>query len=243
MQHVADACPPFGLRAAHPPTPTPALHAALASGAPSPTASKELHADAPERHPEWLLFQWSWHAFGLPFCAIEVIWQELLHGVQHQERINARLREHRLRAAGTAIPRLAVHNVHFERVARAVGPYLRVAHGQGPMALWAGRFEVGVYAQLRGYTTLEATQAGRALGRLEVYHRPQAVVPLYRYLAREFVRQNPLGEAHVFVRTHDPLGALYRRSLPVVDKDNPSRPTVWHPVGDEELRDLASLSS
>ena len=103
------------------------------------------------------------------------------------------------------------------------------------MALWSGPYDVSAYAQLQGYTTLEATPGGRALSRLELYRDPKAIAPLWKHLSREFVRRNPNGDAHVFLLAHDANRPLYNRALPAVDKSAPFRPTVWHPVSEEEL--------
>lgn len=103
------------------------------------------------------------------------------------------------------------------------------------MALWSGPYDVSAYAQLQGYTTLEVTPGGRALSRLELYRDPKAIAPLWKHLSREFVRRNPDGDAHVFLRAFETSRPLYNRALPAVDESAPFRPTVWHPVSQEEL--------
>ena len=138
-------------------------------------------------------------------------------------------------ADSNRVRRPSTLNGYFERVASALGPFLQVEPGQGPMALWSGPYDVAAYAQLQGYTTLEGTPGGRVLARLELYRDAKAVAPLWKYLSREFVRRNPVGQAHVFVRAHNPRRPLYCRALPAVDKSAPLRPTIWHPVSSEQL--------
>ncbi len=203
----------------------------LKSGSPSTTAAQVHHADRPRTHPEWLLFQWSLRALDVSDFSIEQMWVELLWGVRLQEALNSRLRECRL----NRVRRPSTLNGYFERVASALGPFLQVEPGQGPMALWSGPYDVAAYAQLQGYTTLEGTPGGRVLARLELYRDAKAVAPLWKYLSREFVRRNPVGQAHVFVRAHNPRRPLYCRALPAVDKSAPLRPTIWHPVSSEQL--------
>ena len=217
--------------------PEPAIVTTLKSGQPSPSAPQMHYLEAPETHPEWLAFHWSLRAFGLSELAASSVWRQLLHGVKLQEEMNAQIRAHRLSGSG---PHPLVHNGPFEQVAQGLGHLLRVEAGHGPMALWVGGYDVATYAQLKGYTTVDATRAGRALSRLELYKDAWAVAPLAKYLAKEFVRRNPEGEAHVFLKTHDPDRALFRRELPAVDKSAPWRPTTWHPVSSEELEAISS---
>lgn len=215
----------------------PALWAAWRTRHPSVTAPQRLDVEHPRAHPEWLLFEWSCRAQGVEEVATEALWRALLQGIKLQEVLNARARARRLGPLGAEPGRAAPHNRYFEHVARALGPLLRREVGQGPMALWSRRFELSLHARRLGYATLEATRAGRALGRLEYYRDAGAVVPLWTHLSREFVRQNPEGAAHVFLRG-SPGGALFRRRLPVVDLRAPARPTTWHLVSDEELSAL-----
>lgn len=203
------------------------------------TAAQVHHVRDPRAHPEWLLFQWSLRALGMGGGVVERTWAELLRGVKLQEDINERLRARRL---SSTLPRPSTQNSFYARVAEALGPHLQVEPGRGPMALWSGPYDVSVYAQLQGYTTLEATPGGRALSRLELYRDPKATVPLWKHLSREFVRRNPNGEAHVFLLAHDANRPLYNRALPAVDKSAPLRPTVWHPVSEEELATVRSAT-
>lgn len=215
----------------------PALWAAWRTRQTSATAPPRLDVDHPRAHPEWLLFEWSFRAQGLGEAATEALWRSLLYGIKLQEVLNARARARRLGPLGAEPGRAAPYNRHFEQVARALGPLLRREVGQGPMALWSRRYELSLHARRKGYATLEATRGGRALGRLEFYCDAGAVVPLWSHLSREFVRQNPEGAAHVFLRG-SPGGALFRHHLPTVDLAVPARSTTWHLVSDEELSAL-----
>jgi hypothetical protein len=132
-------------------------------------------------------------------------------------------------------------NPHDEKVAKELGPYLRIENGHGPMALWSGGDDVSKYAQMKGYSTLESTPAGRVIAGLELYKDPKAVTPLWNHLSEEFVRQNPKGSAHVFMRTHDPMSVLYRQEIGTIGKLSPDRATVWHPLVGDKLQELQAV--
>ncbi|KFA91699.1 hypothetical protein [Archangium violaceum] len=215
-----------------------AMGPALASGKHSTTAAQVLDLKAPLSHPDAPQFQKAFTALGMSEAKTAEVWSDILHGVNRQEQIRADVKANRLTPSSLDKPRPDTSNPHYEKVAHELGPHLRIEQGQGPLALWSGGYDVSKHAQLKGYSTLESTPAGRALSGLEIYKDPKAVTPMWNHLSEEFVRQNPRGPAHALMRTHDPKSVLYRQELQTLA---PDRPVVFHPLVGDKLGDLQAV--
>ncbi|WNG33690.1 hypothetical protein F0U61_08640 [Archangium violaceum] len=218
-----------------------AMGPALSSGKHSTTAAQVLDLNSPLSHPDAPEFQKAFTALGMSEAKTAEVWGDILHGVKRQEQIRADVKESRTSPYTSDKPKPDTSNPHYEKVAHEMGPYLRIEDGQRPLALWSGGYDVSKYAQLNGYTTLESTPAGRALSGLEIYKDPKAVTPMWNHLSEEFVRQNPQGEAHAFMRTHDPKSVLYRQELQTIEQYSPNRPVVFHPLVGDKLQDLQGV--
>ncbi|MDC0709465.1 hypothetical protein POL68_13420 [Stigmatella sp. ncwal1] len=200
---------------------------ALQQGKPSATAAQRLDADEFQSHPEYPAFKQSFQSLGMSEPQIQKTWDQTLKGVMHQQR---------LRDSGQHGP-----NPHFEQVAQNVAPHLKIEQGHGPLALWSGGYDVSKHAQMNGHTTLESTPAGRVFSGLELYKNPKAVTPLWNHLSEKFVQQNPTGEAHVFMRTHDPRSTLYQQEVPNLKAQDPNRQVTWHPVHTDSTGKLQGI--
>ncbi|QRK12663.1 hypothetical protein JQX13_23090 [Archangium violaceum] len=218
-----------------------AMGPALSSGKHSTTAAQVLDLNSPLSHPDAPAFQKAFSALGMSDAKSAEVWGDILHGVKRQEQIRADVKESRTTPFTPDKPRPDTSNPHYEKVAQEMGPYLRIEQGQGPLALWSGGYDVSKHAQLKGYTTLESTPAGRALSGLEIYKDPKAVTPMWNHLSEEFVRQNPQGPAHAFMRTHDPKSVLYRQELQTIEQFSPNRPVVFHPLVGDKLQDFQAV--
>ncbi|QRN94225.1 hypothetical protein JRI60_34495 [Archangium violaceum] len=218
-----------------------AMGPALSSGKHSTTAAQVLDLKNPLSHPEAPQFQQAFNALGMSEGKTSEVWSDILHGVKRQEEIRANVKESRTTPWTPDKPVPDKSNPHYEKVAQELGPYLRIEDGQGPLALWSGGYDVSKHAQLKGYTTLESTPAGRALSGLEIYKDPKAVTPMWNHLSEEFVRQNPEGTAHAFMRTHDPTSVLYRQEIQTIEKFSPDRPVTWHPLVGDKLEDFQAV--
>ncbi|PTL76616.1 hypothetical protein [Vitiosangium sp. GDMCC 1.1324] len=218
-----------------------AMGPALSSGKHSTTAAQVLDLNNPLNHPDAPGFQKAFTALGMSEAKTQEVWGDILHGVKRQEEIRTHVKESRTTPWTPDKVKPDTTNPHYQKVAQEMGPYLRIEQGQGPLALWSGGYDVSKYAQLKGYTTLESTPAGRALSGMEIYKDPKAVTPMWNYLSEEFVKQNPEGPAHAFMRTHDPSSVLYRRELQTLEKYSPNRPTVFHPLAGDKLEDLQAI--
>ncbi|MCY1074120.1 hypothetical protein [Archangium lansingense] len=218
-----------------------AMGPALSSGKHSTTAAQKLDLNAPLSHPDAPEFQKAFTALGMSEAKTAEVWSDILHGVKRQEQIRADVKTSRTTPSTLDKPKPDTSNPHYEKVAQELGPHLRIEEGQGPLALWSGGYDVSKHAQLKGYTTLESTPAGRALSGLEIYKDPKAVTPMWNHLSEEFVRQNPQGPAHAFMRTHDPKSVLYRQELQTLEQLSPNRPVVFHPLVGDKLQDLQAV--
>ncbi|WP_257456078.1 hypothetical protein [Archangium lipolyticum] len=218
-----------------------AMGPALSSGKHSTTAAQTLDLKNPLSHPDAPQFQNAFTALGMNEAKTAEVWGDILHGVKRQEEIRANVKESRTTPWTADKPIPDKSNPHYEKVAHELGPYLRIEEGQGPLALWSGGYDVSKHAQLNGYTTLESTPAGRVLSGLEIYKDPKAVTPMWNHLSEEFVKQNPEGPAHAFMRTHDPTSVLYRQEIQTLEKFSPDRPVTWHPLVGDTLKDFQAV--
>jgi hypothetical protein len=162
--------------------------------------------------------------------------------VKRQEQLRADVKANKGKSSAPSAPRPdPANNPHYQKVAAELGPYLRIPQNQGPLALWSGGYDVSRYAQQKGYTTLESTPAGKSLSGLEIYKAPKAVTPMWNHRSEEFVKQNPHGPAHAFIRTHDPTSVLYRQEVQTLQKQSGNRPLIWHPLVGDKLENLQAI--
>jgi hypothetical protein len=197
--------------------------AALQPKPPGPTAPQKFPFD-PTAHPEWPLFRDALTKLPPPDkqlsgSDIESVWETVLLGIQDDTP------EARAWTWASAVEKL-----------RAL---LSVTPGQR-MALWSGGFDVSVYADGRGFSTLEHTAAGRVFESLELYRDWAIIGELWNALSRAFV-DGAQGEVHVFMRTHDPTSVLLAQEVPGV-KDH--RIAIrWHVLFGEALADIREIDA
>jgi hypothetical protein len=119
---------------------------------------------------------------------------------------------------------------------------LDVTQGQR-MALWSGGFDVSVYAEARGFSTLEHTVAGRVFESLELYKDWGIIGEFWNELSRAFV-EGAQGEVHVFMRTHDPTSVLLTQEVPGVRALKDRGITIrWHVLFGEALGDKCEIDA
>jgi hypothetical protein len=195
----------------------------LPAGNRAVTATQEFPFD-PTAHPEWPLFRDALTKLPardkqLSASDIESVWETVLLGIQDDTP------EARAWTWASAVEKL-----------RAL---LRVTPGQR-MALWSGGFDVSVYAEGRGFSTLEHTAAGRVFEALELYSDWAIIGEFWNALSRAFV-DGAQGEVHVFMRTHDPTSVLLAQEVPGV-KDH--RIAIrWHVLFGEALADIREIDA
>ena len=201
-------------------------HAALQRKPPGPTAPQEIPFD-PAEHPEWPLFRDALTKLPPPgkklsTSDIESVWETVLWGIQD----------------GTPEARAWTWAGAVEKL-RGL---LDVTPGQR-MALWSGGFDVSVYAEGRGFSTLEHTVAGRVFESLELYKDWGIIGEFWNELSRAFV-EGAQGEVHVFMRTHDPTSVLLTQEVPDVKALKDRGITIrWHVLFGEALNDKCEIDA
>ena len=93
------------------------------------------------------------------------------------------------------------NNPHYRELSTKFATQLQMRRRK--FALWSGGYDVSMYAQGRGYTTLEVTRAGKIYDQLKLFKDFSALGEMWNNISRQFV-QSAFGEVHVFLRTFDP---------------------------------------
>ncbi|MFD8612172.1 hypothetical protein [Streptomyces sp. NPDC059631] len=207
---------------------------------PSQDAPKEHFAAKAQDHPEWPVFRGLMTAGGFPPDVVESAWQLLLGGVAEQERLNTGSADPSLDPAERRAYRAS--NTWYRELVDLVGDHLRIT--TPTMALWSGGFDVSVYAQSKGHTSLEFTRLGKVVDQLELHADWKLQAPLWNVLSRAFV-ERATGPVHVFLRAYSPDSVLIAQEIPqlrVIQKVNPAVTVLWHPLyttADGRIREIS----
>ena len=189
---------------------------------PSRTAQQEIQPD-PKDHPDWPGFRAALGRTTLASAAIEWVWAAVMRGTKEEPKERART---------------------FSDVAERLRDLLSITPGR-PMGLWSGGIEVSDYAEQRGFSTLEHTQAGSVFESFALFKNWDRFGDLWNYLSRVFVSAAQ-GEIHVFMRTYDPMSSLLTTELPELAKRNKDAGGItlrWHALAGEELGDIHEIDA
>jgi hypothetical protein len=180
-------------------------------------------ADITVAHPEHAAFARALEGLAEP-AKIEALWTLTIEGVRFQKDLNAQNRR-------------AAPNPHYHQLAQELGALLDAG---GKPALWSGGYDVSMYAQNRGYRTLEVTAAGKMFDQLKLFRDFSTLGPLWNAISTKFV-SSFTGEAHVFVRTVDKSKVLFRQELTEAVRLDGLQAMKWHVMKGTDLSTLAEV--
>ena len=171
----------------------------------------------PMKHPEWSFFLNQMQRHIADKAKIEKMWNLTIAGIERQLILN---KDHVNRDSNIYFQELAKMLIHEDLISISPNEYL---------ALWCGGFELSVYVQQSGYTTLEKTKAGEIFDALMLYPDFAPLFYFWNHLSSEFVKQ--AGETvHVFFRIHDPLSVLQREELTAIQSLGTVEKLIFHPM-------------
>lgn len=110
------------------------------------------------------------------------------------------------------------------------------------LALWSGGYDVSMYAQERGYFTLETTRAGKVYDQLKLFKNWAPLGELWNQISKQFVVHGT-PEVHIFVRSYDPSCVLYTEELPTILKLESVAELRWHLLSGKKLEELTELNA
>jgi hypothetical protein len=160
---------------------------------------------------------------------IDEAWALVIEGVHEQLAIN--------KAGGKG----KVKNKYYEQLADKMANLLRPGDDVMP-TLWSGGYDVSVYAQNRGFRTLEATQAGRLFDQLKLFKDFSTLGPLWNEISTKFVDAFA-GDTHVFVRTMDKSSVLFRQELVALMQLDGITSIKWHVLAGDDLTHLTEIDA
>ncbi|HEU4732615.1 MAG TPA: hypothetical protein VFT22_32190, partial [Kofleriaceae bacterium] len=160
---------------------------------------------------------------------IDEAWALVIQGVHKQVEINK---------AGL---KGKVPNDYYQQLADKMADLLRPGDRVMP-SLWSGGYDVSVYAQNRGFRTLEATQAGRLFDQLKLFKDFSTLGPLWNEISTKFVDAFA-GDTHVFVRTMDKNSVLFRQELVALMKLDGITSIKWHVLAGDDLTHLTEIDA
>lgn len=170
----------------------------------------------PFSHPEYPIFKKEMRKCVDDEAKIDQMWTLTVKGIDLQLKFNNANRKNDA-------------NPFFEELANLLNREgLLSPNEHEPFALWSGGFEISLYAQSKGYTTLEKTKAGLIFDTLLLYPSWSLLGPLWNSLSSEFAK-NSNDDAHIFFRVHDPLSVLERQEIPQIIK-SPKAKITFHPI-------------
>jgi hypothetical protein len=109
-------------------------------------------------------------------------------------------------------------------------------------ALWSGGYDVSMFAQNKGFRTLEATEAGRLFDQLKLFKDFSTLGPLWDAISTKFVASFA-GETHVFVRSMDKSGTLFREELAALVTLGSITSIKWHVMKSGDLSSLVEIDA
>lgn len=168
-------------------------------------------------HPEWPIFMREMQKYLKEESKIKYMWEFTIKGIDYQLNLNKIGKKHD-------------PNPFFQQLSALLSKegLLSVNPGES-FALWSGGFDVSLYAQSEGFTTLEKTIAGQLFSALMLYSSWQPLGPLWNHLSQEFAR-NCGNSVHVFFRVQDPLSVLERQELREISKSGHVQTIIFHPM-------------
>lgn len=171
----------------------------------------------PLNHPEWPIFLRVMQKYIKDESKIKNMWECTIQGIDFQLNLNK-------------IGKKSDPNPFFKELAILLSKEGLLSPSPGePFALWSGGFEVSLYAQSQGLTTLEKTKAGQIFSALMLSSSWAPLGPLWNHLSQEFAKNS--GEiVHVFFRTHDPLSVLDRQELKEISAAGYVKKIIFHPM-------------
>jgi hypothetical protein len=157
---------------------------------------------------------------------IDELWKLTIAGVQYQKDLNAKGKKHDA-------------NPHYVQLAHEFDALLAVKAADKP-ALWSGGYGVSMYAQGKGYRTLEVTAAGKMFDQLKLFKDFSTLGPLWNNISKKFV-SSFAGETHVFVRTMDKGSVLFRQELGEAVHLDGIQAMKWHVMKGADLATLTEI--
>ncbi|HEX4418747.1 MAG TPA: DUF4157 domain-containing protein [Kofleriaceae bacterium] len=182
-------------------------------------------ADVAVAHPERGVFAQALHGLVDP-AKIEELWKLTIAGVHYQKDLNAQGKKHD-------------PNPHYVQLAQEFEALLAVKAADKP-ALWSGGYDVSMYAQGKGYRTLEVTEAGKMFDQLKLFKDFSTLGPLWNNISKKFV-SSFAGETHVFVRTMDKGSVLFRQELGEAVHLDGIHAMKWHVMKGGDLSALTEI--
>jgi hypothetical protein len=205
----------------------PDKHVKIGEVVNDPTSVADSLATHPSTmgHPERGRFTAALSGF-LSTSAIEELWLLTVQGVDWANRPGLTKEEKK-------------KNPYYPELAKRMKEALVVPQGER-LALWSGGYDVSMYAQERGFFTLEVTRAGKVYDQLKLFKNFAPLGELWNQISREFVVHGQ-DEVHVFLRVFDPSSVLFREELPTILKLNEVTDVRWHLLTGKTLKDLSEL--
>jgi hypothetical protein len=159
---------------------------------------------------------------------VEELWQLTVQGVDWASRPGLAREEKK-------------QNPYYPRIAERFKSALVVRQGER-LALWSGGYDVSMYAQDRGFNTLEVTRAGKVYDQLKLFKNFSPLGELWNQISREFV-VHAQAEVHVFLRSFDQSSVLMREELPTVLKLEEVTDIRWHLLVGKNLKELSEVDA
>jgi Domain of unknown function (DUF4157) len=182
-------------------------------------------ADVADAHPERGAFARALDGLVAP-AKIDELWKLTIAGVQYQKGLKAK-------------DKGGDPNPHYIQLAQEFEALLAVKATDKP-ALWSGGYDVSMYAQGKGYRTLEVTAAGKMFDQLKLFKDFSTLGQLWNNLSRKFV-SSFAGETHVFVRTMDKGSVLFRQELVEAVQLDGIQAMKWHVMKGADLSTLTEV--
>lgn len=198
-----------------------------------PDKSKTMGADEvathPETggHPEHGRFVAALSGF-MAEADVEELWQLTVQGVDWASRPGLAREEKK-------------QNPYYPQIAERFKSALVVRQGER-LALWSGGYDVSMYAQDRGFNTLEVTRAGKVYDQLKLFKNFSPLGELWNQISREFV-VHAQAEVHVFLRSFDQSSVLMREELPTILKLEEVTDIRWHLLVGKNLKELSEVDA
>lgn len=171
----------------------------------------------PSSHPEWPIFKNEMQKYISDEAKIEHMWELTFKGIDYQLNLNDTGKKND-------------PNPYFDELAASLSHegLLSVNPGES-FALWSGGFDLSLYVQSQGFTTLGKTKAGKIFDVLMLFSNMKPLGPLWDSLSKEFAK-NCEDSAHVFFRVQDPFSVLERKEIKEILKSERVKKVVFHPI-------------
>lgn len=185
-------------------------------------------AEIAEAHPERAAFVSGLTEAGVSPARTEELWNLLIQGIHYQKGLNDRGRKRD-------------GNPYFAQLAQGLESLLAIQTGD-VAALWSGGYDVSVFAQDKGYRTLEATTAGHLQDQMKMYKDFSTLGPLWNGNSTKFV-SSFVGEVHVFLRKLSKRSVLFRQELPELIRRPGVTSVKWHVLSGTSLPEVVEVDA